>query len=253
MELHVDIVPPTPSAPSTGASARRPVVLVVDPLRSATNATILLDRGARDVFVTNSLRSARQVAQREQAIAAGERDGLPPEGFNFNASPRALRRAELEGRAVVLLSADSPGALAYGATLGPTALVGFTNALAIALHVHRMAPPRVHIICAGWGGTADLADVVAAGLLVSRIARLVGPDVVLTGGAGFCLSTLRLASEPLDALWVSEAGAALRAAGLEEDLAVAAGVGTSDVVPWVLEVEESGGHRVVRLGSAAPV
>jgi 2-phosphosulfolactate phosphatase len=257
MDLHVDLVPPH-SPPYVGAGASRAVVLVVDPLRSATNAAILLARGARDVFVTDGLRAARQVSAREGAVAIGERDGVPPEGFNLGNSPRALLRAEVGASVAVLLAADSPRALAFGAALGPTALVGLTNALAAAQRVCALEPDMVHLVCAGRDGAPDLADVVAAGLLVSHIARLAasgaaGSDVVLSGAAGFCLSTLRLAEEPLDALWVSESGAALRAAGLEDDLAIVSGVGTTDTLAWVQGVEEVAGRPVVKLGSVAPV
>jgi 2-phosphosulfolactate phosphatase len=258
MDINVELVPPPATATAAAAPSSDPgrVSLVVDVLRSATAAAMLFDRGVTTVTMTDGLRVARQVAARDRSVLVGERDGLPPEGFNFGNSPARLRRSQLTGRTAVLLAAESPRALLLAAARGPTALVGLTNVVAAAEHVCREGARHVDVVCAGIAGTPDLADVMAAGLLVSLVARdapRAGEgEVTLLGAANFCLSVLRMTSDPLDGLWVSASGAALRGAGFEEDLAIASGVGTTDAVPWVTATEEVAGRRVIRLALGSP-
>ncbi|MBA2668632.1 MAG: 2-phosphosulfolactate phosphatase [Trueperaceae bacterium] len=256
MDIHVELVPSQrPHQPSNAAAdgvAR--FALVVDVLRSATAAALLFDRGVASVHLCDGLRASRQVAAREGALLVGERDGMPPEGFNFGSSPAALRRAAIQGRPAVLLAADSPRALLLAAARGPTALVGLNNAVAAAEFVGSADPAHVDIICAGFHDTPDLADVMAAGLLVSLLAarapRSGGGAVSLHGAAAFCLSVLRMTSDPLDGLWVSESGTALRLAGFEEDLAIASAVGSTETLPWVSSTAQVAGRTVVRVGVA---
>ena len=253
MDINVDLVPPhaahdpSPEAVSKGTR----VSLVVDVLRSATAAAMLFDRGVIGVFVVDGLRVARRIAAREHALLIGERDGMPPEGFNLGNSPAALRRARLEGKMAVLLAAESPRALAFAAARGRTALVGLNNVVAAADAVCTAEPRQIDVVCAGLAGAPDLADVMAAGLLVSLIARnaprTVNRDVSLHGAAHFCLSVLRMTSDPLDGLWVSASGSVLRNSALEEDLAIASAVGSTDTLPWVTETEVVDGRRVIRL------
>jgi 2-phosphosulfolactate phosphatase len=253
MDITVVLVPPTPTQPPTAdaPSDGLRVSLVVDVLRSATTAAVLFDRGVGALSLTDGLRVARQVAAQETALLIGERDGMPPEGFNLGNSPAALRRARLAGESAVLLAAESPRALAFAAGRGPTALVGLTNVVVAAERVCALEPQHVDVVCAGLAGAPDLADVMAAGLLVSLLARNApragNQRVTLHGAAHFCLSVLRMTSDPLDGLWVSESGATLRGAGYEEDLAIASAVGSSDTLPWVTGVEIVSRRRVVRL------
>jgi 2-phosphosulfolactate phosphatase len=257
MDITVDLVPLADRPdPATGATpAADQVTLVIDPLRSATAAALLFDRGVTRLLLTDGLRAARQVATREEAWSIGEWEGMPPEGFNFSSSPAALRRTVVAGRPAVLVATESPRALYAAERRGATALVGLSNALAAAEAVLARSPAHVHVVCAGRDGEPDLADAVAAGLVVSLIARTSARSeggVTLRGAARFCLSLLRTGSDPLDALWVSAAGAALRRAGFEEDVAMASAVGTTDTVPWVTATEEVAGRPVVELARTLP-
>lgn len=253
MDIHVDLVPAAASASPSGEVADT-CTIVIDVLRSATVAALLFERGASSVRVTSSVRAARALAEGSQALLIGERDGVPPEGFNHGTSPSALRSVWLDDRDVVLLANDSPSVLA--AASGEVWLAGLTNAVAVVDAVIARAPERVRLVCAGDAGGPDLADTVAAGLLVAmldRSARLEhGIEVVLAGAAGFCLSTLRMTKDPLDGLWASAAGATLRSIGLEEDLAIASAVASSDETPRVASVEHVSGKAVVRLVHDVP-
>jgi len=248
MKIHVDLVP----SPLPRDVATTTVTIVVDVLRTATVAALLFELGAATVTLVSSVRAARQLGATHGSMLVGERDGVPPEGFNHGSAPSALRNVRLAERDVVLLAAESPAVLAAAA--GPALLAGFTNAVAVAEHVMRNPPPVVHLVCAGDAGEPDLADTIATGLLVNlldRSARLGhGIEVSLSGAARFCLSVLRTTKDPLDGIWAAEYGSVLRAVGLEEDLAIASEVAANDVVPLVSGVQDVIGHPAVRLAPA---
>jgi phosphosulfolactate phosphohydrolase-like enzyme len=130
-------------------------------------------------------------------------------------------------------------------------LAGLTNAVAAAEFVAAAEPQRVRIVCAGDRGEPDLADTIAAGLLVALLDRAARRDanasVSLVGAARYCLSVLRTTKDPLDGIWAAAAAAELRSIGLEEDLAIASEVAVSDVVPRVKARETVLSRPTVRL------
>ena len=258
MEIHVDLVPPAaadhdaPAASLDRTASSGVASVVIDVLRGGTVAVTLFERGAGAVTITSGVRAARTLAARSGAVLVGERDGVPPEGFNHGSSPSLLRRVDFASRDVVLLARETPVALARAT--GTVWLAALNNAVETAKSVLATRPAAVRLVCAGDRGEPDLADTVAAGLLVAlldRGARLdAGLDVRLHGAARYCLSVLRTTKDPLDGIWASAAGAELRALGLEEDLAVASETASSDVVLRALETETVMGHPAVRLGNA---
>lgn len=98
MKINTDLLP---SGPYEG------VVVLIDVLRTCTVAPLLLDRGVAELALTPSLRSAKEAAQ-AGALLIGERQGVPPEGFNHGNSPVQLANAEVAGRSVVMVSENAP-------------------------------------------------------------------------------------------------------------------------------------------------
>lgn len=250
MEIHIDLTPP-PAEPARPPPAAAPgvVSVVVDVLRAGTITAQLLERGADSVTLTASVRAARQRASADGALLVGDVGGVPPEGFNHAATAASLRSIECAGRDVVVLTDDAPQALA--GVRSRCVLASLVNAVAVVDTVMAWDPTTVVVVCAGEHGESDLADAIAAGLLVSlfeRASRARG-DVApsLTGATRFCLSVLRTTKDPLDGVWASSAGTDLRAVGLEEEVAAASEIATSDVVPLVTDVGHAFGRPLVRL------
>lgn len=253
MEIRVDLIPQLANAERDGlvppTHSGEHATVVIDVLRGATIAPLLFERGASVVTVTASVRAARRVAEERRAVLIGERSGVPIEGFNHGSSPSVLRNVSLSEREVVLVTEEMPGALA-GAS-GRVWLAGLTNAVAAADVVAATRAPLVRIVCAGDRGEPDLADTIAAGLLVALLDRAArreaGATVALSGASRYCLSVLRTTKDPLDGIWAAAAAAELRAVGLEEDLAIASEVAVSDVVPSAHAFETVLGRQTVRL------
>lgn len=71
------------------AKAHRLGIVVVDALRASATATMLFHYGANSVLVTDEVEQAYQLKKMyPDALLFGERNGLPPAGFNFGNSPK---------------------------------------------------------------------------------------------------------------------------------------------------------------------
>lgn len=238
MQIHVDLAP---DAAPTADELR----VVVDVVGLGTIVPQLFRAGATSVVVVDGVRAARQVAAETGAVLVGARHGVPPEGFNHGASSSALHGVRFDGRRVALL-APSDGRLA--SLVRGTRVAGFGNAVAVAASVLASEAGFVRIVC-GRAAGPDLGDTVAAGLLVNLLVRGAPDATAVSGAATYCASVLRSVKDPLDALWVSERGATLRALGLEDDLARASEVGVEDDVPVVVTVGAVGDRAAVELAS----
>ncbi|HNR00050.1 MAG TPA: 2-phosphosulfolactate phosphatase, partial [Trueperaceae bacterium] len=92
MLINTDIVPSGPYSD---------VVVLIDVLRTCTVAPMLFERGARSLSLTPSMRRARAEAGAGRVLV-GERQGVPPEGFNHGNSPANLAQVAVAGLDVVM-------------------------------------------------------------------------------------------------------------------------------------------------------
>lgn len=230
MRLKVDLLPRGPY---------EDVVLLVDVLRATTTIPVLFDRGVGGLFVTPSLRSARDFAAAGGHLLIGERDGLPPEGFNYGNSPADLSKVDFGGRAVVLTSQNGPRMLPVVASARVVLLGSFYNARAAADAALRLARDEIAIVCAGHDGNESLDDTLAAGFLARRIQRTAeaagARALELRDASRLAMALLRAFPDPQEALVQSTAGSILRRLSLNEDLAFASLISQTDVVPILRE------------------
>lgn len=226
MKINTDL---TPSGPY------QDVVVLIDVLRTCTVAPLLLDRGVAGLALTPSLKRAKTAGQ-GGALLVGERQGVPPEGFNHGNSPVQLATAEVSGRRVVMVSENAPRWLERASEARTLLLGSLYNAAAVADAVARLRPERVDLLLAGFAGEPDLDDAVAAALIAELVKERVG-DVSLGGATRFASTLARSLPDPLDALWRSVAGQYLRSIDLEEDIAFCARVSASSAVPTLERVE----------------
>lgn len=223
MVLNVDLLP---------TSGYRDVVVLIDVLRTCTVAPVLFDRGLERLDLTPSLRVARAVARSgaDTPLLVGERQGLPPEGFNYGNSPAELAGIDVSGRSAILVSENAPGALPHVAGARFVALASLYNATAVAAWAAARATERIDLVGCGFRGHVDLDDTLAAGVLAADLALRL-PEATLEGAAPFAITLLQAFPEPVDALWQSVAGRYLRTIELEQDIGMAARLSHSDVVP----------------------
>ncbi len=224
MNIRVDL------SPRTSYSG---VVIVVDVLRSATVAAMLFERGLEHLYLGPSIRRAQTLASDKGLLLIGERDGLPPEGFNYGGSPNELFGVEVSGRSAALVSASSPLALAQTTEAEHVLLGAFYNADAVAERAAQLAGDEITVVCCGYRGEEDLDDTLCAGYLTAQLSRRF-PHASLTGAALFTLSLLKAFPDPVAALWQSRVGHRLRHLNLTDDIGLSSLVSQASVVPKLL-------------------
>lgn len=220
MLINTDLVP---TGPYTD------VVVLIDVLRSCTVAPLLFDKGAVNLSLTTSMRRARTEAGAGRVLV-GERQGVPPEGFNHGNSPSNLARIDFTGREVVMVSENAPRWLEQLDGARHVLLGSLYNAGAVARRAGELAAARVDLVCSGFSGEPDLDDTLAAAVIAGFL-RDARPEAQVAGATRLATTVLRAFPDPVDVLWRSVAGQYLRSIGLEQDIGLAARVSASDMVP----------------------
>ena len=240
--------------PQTARVAPGRVLIVIDQIRASTTITTVLDLGCTDHFLAGDVRAARRLGRLTGSLIAGERLARKPPGFDFDNSPSELARAGLGGRSLVLSTTNGTAVLRRFRAADAVLVGCLRNARAVAaaaVGLARASGPdgSVQVVCAGRLGRFVIEDAVAAGVIVGRIAEVLGDDgepAVLTDAA---VAAVRLrASFPdlLAAMAQSDGGATLREIGQPDDIAFCAEEDASSTVPRLVAGEPM---RIVALAS----
>lgn len=202
-------------------------VLVIDTLRATSTLAQMLANGASAVLPVADLALAyRFKADDPEIVLAGERDNVPPPGFDGGNSPADYPPEKVQGRRVVMTTTNGTQAITRvkdAPWLGTAALV---NARAGAQG--QMATGRDGlIVCAGTRGRISLDDVLAAGAVVSY-----WPQAAWTDAARLAYLTFAHYEGNLsEGLSAADHGRQLQDMGLAEDIAWCAGLNRLSIVP----------------------
>lgn len=146
------------------------VVVMIDLLRASSTICQALSVGAKGVlpFVEiDEVLAAAQDYQRSEILLGGERGGLPIDGFDLGNSPAEYTADVVFGRIVLFTTTNGARAL-HHARLAERVLVGCAmNRQAVVEEI--AAAERIHILCAGTGGTVTREDIVTAGAIVDNL------------------------------------------------------------------------------------
>lgn len=219
------------------AVERSAVAVVVDALRASATAAMLLDAGARELLAVREVADAFEARRRRpEALLYGERDGLPPPGFDYGNSPRTV--APARGRDVIFTTTTGAGRLVACWGAAAVYMGGPVNASAVvdAAGAHGA---DVVVIPAGLmsdPGFDAQEDWAAAAALVARSGAEVGV------GAERCAFWLdRLEREGLERLFLTAPHTEkLCRVGLEADIPYCARIDLTRAVPRAVERDPLG-------------
>ncbi len=221
------------------------VLIVIDQIRASTTITTALDLGCADLFLAGDVRAARRLGRLTDSLIAGERLTRKPPGFDFDNSPCELARAGLGGRSLVLSTTNGTAVLRR-LRAADVVLVGcLRNARAVAaasVSLARASGPdgSVQVVCAGRLGRFVLEDAVAAGVIVGRIAEVLGDGgepAVLTDAAAAAVRLRASFPDLRTAMAESDGGATLRTIGRPDDIDFCAEEDASRTVPRLVAGE----------------
>jgi 2-phosphosulfolactate phosphatase len=216
------------------AELAQSVAVVIDVLRATTTMIYALAAGCCAVWPIEEVEEARRVADGMRAgrvLLGGERDGVPPKGFDLGNSPGEYTCARCKGTTLVLTTTNGTRALIRAAAAARTLVSGFVNYSATCEQLGQEVRP-IDIVCAGRHGDVALEDALLAGALVEFLCDR-GP-VCLNDAARLAWDCFENHGRVLDgALEVSAGGVHLRGLGYDEDIRAAARVDHFAVVPEV--------------------
>jgi len=144
--------------------------VAIDQLRATSTIVTALAHGAAAVHAVASVEDARRLKRSNPAaLLAGERGGLPLEGFDLGNSPRAFTPERVGGREIILTTTNGTGAL--GACRGAETILAASmlNLSAVIAALSASPLPRV-LLCAGTGRDFSLEDALVAGAIAQEIA-----------------------------------------------------------------------------------
>jgi 2-phosphosulfolactate phosphatase len=217
-------IPPTALAGTT--------TVVVDVLRATTTVVHALAAGCTCVRPVAEIEEARALADAlppGTVILAGERGGLPIEGFDCGNSPLEFSRCDCRGRCVVMTTTNGTHALIRAAEAERVIAAAFVNFSAVCDQlIHDERP--LHIVCAGSDGQPSLEDTLLAGAFVEVLCDHF--ELQLNDSARLAWDCFENQGVVLpSALEIGRGGQALKNLGFDADIAAAAEIDRFAIVP----------------------
>jgi 2-phosphosulfolactate phosphatase len=197
------------------------VAVVIDVIRATTTIATALAQGAAGVQPVAALEEAFALkAQEPEAILAGERGGVPLEGFDLGNSPEDFLRKRVNNRLIILTTTNGTQALAACRGARTVVTACFLNLDAVAARLQELGPPWL-LVCAGCNGHFGVDDAIVAGAL----AEALGQDHAF-------VHLYHSVKKDLTAVLLgSEAGRELIKVGLQKDVTYCAEMSRLTVVP----------------------
>lgn len=220
------------------------VVIVLDVLFATTTIAAALAAGATEVVPALDADHARAAAAGRAEgsfVLAGElrADTLP--GFE-HATPIALTRVALSGKALIYSTTNGTVALAKSAGAAHVYAAALVNARSVVEHVQRRHPGEtVLLVCSGSMENFNLEDFYGAGHFARLFTEAGESDL---SDAALAARKLHDGAAAIDCLRESRVGRMMLERGLDDEIAYAAATDTLAVVPRL----ESG--RLVPAGRA---
>ncbi len=152
------------------------LVVLVDILRATSTIVAALASGAEVVRAVATVEEALSWRQRGYLVA-GERGGLPPEGFDLGNSPLEAQRLA-KGRALVLTTTNGTQAVGKIRSASKVVAGAFLNLSAVIQMARGFN--EVVVLCAGTEGRFSREDFLFASLLVQELSDYqAGDDATL--------------------------------------------------------------------------
>jgi 2-phosphosulfolactate phosphatase len=228
----------TPALLPAGSRAHVDVV-VIDVLRATTTIAAALASGALGVRPEGSLDAATAAARSTGALLGGEREGLPPRGFDLGNSPAAYTAERCRGRDVVLSTTNGTQASLAAAGCRSLRAGCLVNAEATCRALVAGGATDVLLLCAGTRTRVAADDAAAAGCMAGSLLLMAAAE--LTDAARLAVALFDAWKHDLPGLLRRcESGQRLLRIDLAGDIADCARV---DALPVAVRLDAQGVFR----------
>jgi 2-phosphosulfolactate phosphatase len=145
-------------------------VVVFDVLRATSSMITGLAHGVSCFLPVKTLEEARiRKAQSPDLLLAGERNGVPPSGFDLGNSPAEFKN--VRGRQIIITTTNGTAALEKVRSAKMVLLGSLLNLTTLAEFIQSSSPRHLLLVCAGTGDKFSLEDAIGAGALLSNLKR----------------------------------------------------------------------------------
>jgi len=143
------------------------IVVVVDIFRATSCMTTAFANGVGSIIPVATIDEC--VAYQQQGyLAAAERDGKTPEGFDFDNSPFSYMVDKVKDATICVTTTNGTLAITKSKSAVKVMVGSFLNLGALSTYL-KDQQYDVLILCAGWKGKPNLEDTLFAGALVERL------------------------------------------------------------------------------------
>ncbi len=147
------------------------VAVVIDVLRATTTMVHALAAGCDAIIPCGEIEEARRIAESMppgSAILAGERRGLPIEGFDLGNSPGDCTPDNCSGKTMVMTTTNGTRAILASLEADRILVSAFVNRKAT-VEALKVDGRPIHLVCAGTNGQISLEDSMCAGAIAQDL------------------------------------------------------------------------------------
>jgi 2-phosphosulfolactate phosphatase len=148
-------------------------VVIIDVLRATTTISVLLSKGAREVFTTNDI----DLALKFDGVKVGERKSVKIEGFDYNNSPTMLLKKDFKDSSVILTTSNGTKAAETYKQFKNLVALSFVNFSNVRKYLEDK--DNVILVCSGSHGEFSLEDFVCAKLMADSLEHKVIYDLAI--------------------------------------------------------------------------
>ena len=144
------------------------VVVVIDIFRATTTMVTALANGIESITPVASLEACKSL-QNQGYLAAAEREGKMPEGFDLGNSPLSHIEQDFSGQKLAMTTSNGTLAITKSKTADQIIIGAFINMTAVVKHLQSQSND-ILLLCAGWKGRVNMEDSLFAGAIAHTLA-----------------------------------------------------------------------------------
>ena len=202
-------------------------VVVVDIFRATSCMVTAFAHGATEIIPVEDVELCASYRDLGYLISA-ERNGVTPEGFDFDNSPFSYQSAHVHGAKICVTTTNGTVAIRKSAGAARVYIGAFLNISAV-VKALKAWDEDVLIVCAGWKGKPNLEDTLFAGALIDALHGLyaVADDAALIAWKGYHVASMDLLTAVKNSSHVNR----LLGLGIEKDISFCLELDRYDVLP----------------------
>jgi 2-phosphosulfolactate phosphatase len=205
-------------------------VVVVDIFRATSCMVTAFAHGAAEIVPVEQLELCQQYRESGYLISA-ERNGITPEGFDFDNSPFSYQAPKVNGAKICVTTTNGTVAIRRSSRAPKVYVGAFLNLSSIAKALKSWEGDAL-VVCAGWKGKPNLEDTLFAGALIDQLTGIyeVADDAALMAWKNFNVASKDMLTSVKNASHVKR----LLGLGIEKDISFCLEVDRYEVLPLLV-------------------